>query len=132
MRIAKTLRPTRFVAIGALMLQTSIAVAQLGDLVGDPKQGEVLFRERLCYACHGFSGETGVPLRPLLPKEAFIVIVRTPPMRQMPAYSDLSPQQVAHIYAYLESLPSTTPSPDEVPLLNSIVDQARSASRGAD
>lgn len=132
MRIAAPSAMARLVGIGALLVHAAPVFAQAGDLVGDPEQGEALFRERLCYACHGFSGETGVPLIPLLPKEAFVVIVRTSPMPQMPAYSDLSPQQVAHIYAYLQSLPSSTPPPDEVPLLNAIIEQAPTPGSGDD
>lgn len=132
MRIAALSAIARLVGLGVLLAYAGSAFAQLGDLVGDPEQGEALFKERLCYACHGFSGETGVPLVPLLPKEAFVVIVRSPPMPQMPAYSDLSPQQVAHIYAYLQSLPSSTPPLDDVPLLNAIIDRARADGRGAD
>lgn len=124
MRKAPRSAITRLVGFGASLAFAPLALAQVGDFVGDPEQGKALFTERLCYACHGFSGETGVPLIPLLPREAFVVIVRSPPMRQMPAYVDLSPQQVAHIYAYLESLPAATPPLAEIPLLNAIIEQA--------
>lgn len=103
----------------------SVIAQELQD--GDPEIGKALFMERHCHACHGFTGETAIPLVPLLPKQAFVTIVRTPPMERMPAYPDLSVQQVAHIYAYLEELPTTSPSLEGIPLLNEIRSELESS-----
>jgi mono/diheme cytochrome c family protein len=101
------------VAMGQASAQESLA--------GDPEQGRALFFERNCVACHGYSGETGTPLLPLrLPQQAFIVIVRTSPTPAMPAYPDLSPEQVAHMYAYLESVIPSSPEIDEIEFLNNL------------
>lgn len=113
--------PLNLAAIGVSVLgATKLALAQEVP-AGNPEQGRELFFERNCVSCHGYSGETGTALLPLrLSQEAFVVIVRTPPMQTMPAYPDLSPEQVSHIYAYLKSVTPSSPEIHEIEILNSL------------
>jgi mono/diheme cytochrome c family protein len=75
-----------------------------------------------CYTCHGTLGQgasTGPRLAPdPLPYQAFSQQVRQP-RQDMPRYAPqfLSDQDLADIYAYLQSIPQG-PAPATIPLLN--------------
>ncbi|HEX7081528.1 MAG TPA: cytochrome c [Gammaproteobacteria bacterium] len=100
------------------------------DLVGDAERGAVRYSELRCYACHGHTGETG-PAPRLNPtrfnQAGFIAYVRNPATfyrgnvgGAMPPYAadDVSDQDLADIYAYLDALPSTSPALEDIPLLD--------------
>lgn len=90
---------------------------------GSVEHGRKLFAAYHCYACHGFTGETGPAPRlnpPPLDEAAFIAYLRNPATSYrdggfvsavMPPYAadDVSDQDLADVYAYLASLPSTSP-----------------------
>jgi mono/diheme cytochrome c family protein len=75
-----------------------------------------------CYACHGTLGQgasTGPRLAPNpIPFAAFQQQVRQP-RQDMPRYAPqfLSDQDLADIYAYLQSIPAGPPA-TSIPLLN--------------
>jgi len=113
-------------ATSALVMPSSSVRAQTP--AGDAQRGKTLFLSYKCYACHGYTGETGqtgVRLNPpRFPQIAFMAYVRNPSGRRteggiMPAYAgeDVSDQTLADIYAYVSSLPSSTPPLAEIPLL---------------
>jgi mono/diheme cytochrome c family protein len=97
--------------------------AQQAPPEGDAARGKALFAAYRCYACHGYTGETGPGPRlnpPRLDRAAFIAYVRDPATRYrnggnvagvMPPYAadDVSDEDLADVYAYLESLPSYSP-----------------------
>jgi ubiquinol-cytochrome c reductase cytochrome c subunit len=88
---------------------------------GDAAKGKAAFVQHGCYQCHGFVGQggAGAKLAPKpLPEEAFVNFVRTS-NRQMPRYSEqiLSNEDLADIYAYLETIPAG-PDPKSIQLLN--------------
>jgi mono/diheme cytochrome c family protein len=92
-----------------------------GALAADAAKGKVAFVKNGCYQCHGFAAQGGVgpKLGPKpMPYEAFTNFVRTS-NRAMPPYSEqiLSNEDLADIYAYLESIPAG-PDPKSIPLLN--------------
>ncbi len=99
-------------------------------LQGGVENGERQYMELKCWACHGYTGETGDGTRlnpPRMNQTAFIAYVRRPsgaklgpgPGNSMPPYAGtrVSDQDLADIHAWLEALPSTSPSPEDIPLL---------------
>jgi len=96
---------------------------------GDAKHGKELFVQYSCYACHGFSGQNGngarlVPMK--FPQAGFIAYVRNPPRpNQMPSFSPkvLADKDLADIYAYIRTLPDSSPPPGSIPILNQILSQ---------
>jgi mono/diheme cytochrome c family protein len=104
-----------------LAVAAAAAALSSGALAGDAANGKVAYVKNGCYQCHGTVGQggAGAKLAPKpLPEEAFTSFVRTT-NRQMPPYSEqiLSNQDLADIYAYLESIPAG-PDPKSIPLLN--------------
>ena len=91
---------------------------------GNAEAGKKIFTKDGCYECHGREGQgaaQGAGPRigpPLLSYEAFTKYVHQP-TGQMPPYTSkvISDQDLADIYAYLQSRPKATPSKD-IPLLN--------------
>jgi len=91
---------------------------------GNAETGKKIFTKAGCYECHGREGQgaaqasgprIGPSQRFIRP---FIKYVRQP-TGQMPPYTSavISDQELADIYAYLQSRPMATPSKD-IPLLN--------------
>lgn len=91
---------------------------------GNAETGEKIFIKDGCYECHGREGQgaaqasgprIGPSQRFIRP---FIKYVRQP-TGQMPPYTSavISDQELADIYAYLQSRSRATPSKD-IPLLN--------------
>ena len=107
--------------IGLAIICATMGYAQ------DAKHGKKLFMDYSCYACHGFSGQNGngarlVPMK--FPQAGFIAYVRNPPRaNQMPSYSPkvLGDGDLADIYAYIKSLPDSTPPAGDVPILRGIL-----------
>jgi mono/diheme cytochrome c family protein len=92
---------------------------------GDAANGKRLFLADACFTCHGRAGQGGAynGLAPILahtalPFDGFKAQLRNP-ADDMPAFSDavLSDQQIADIYAFVETLPGRTSAKD-IPLLN--------------
>jgi mono/diheme cytochrome c family protein len=111
------------VLAGALAV-TAPALAQDAPK-GDAAAGKKVFLADGCYECHGRVGEGGAMNGPApivaktkLPYGAFKGQLRNP-ANDMPPYPDtlLSDQEVADIFAYLQSLPGPRPVSD-LPILN--------------
>jgi len=91
---------------------------------GNAESGKKIFTKDGCYECHGREGQgaaqgAGPRIGPLqLSFEAFTKYVHQP-TGQMPPYTSkvISDQELADIYAYLQSRPKAAPSKD-IPLLN--------------
>ena len=91
---------------------------------GNAEAGKKIFTKDGCYECHGREGQgaaQGAGPRigpPQLSFDAFTKYVRQP-TAQMPPYTSkvISDQELADIFAYLQSRPKATPSKD-IPLLN--------------
>jgi len=96
---------------------------------GNAKHGKELFTKYSCYACHGFSGQNGngarlVPMK--FPQAGFIAYVRNPPRpNQMPSFSPkvLTDTDLADIYAYIRTLPDSSPPPASIQILSRILSQ---------
>ena len=92
----------------------------------DAARGRTLYEGTYkCYACHGYSGETGVPrLVPMSRTESsFVAYLRKPSTPQMPAFADVPEQDLADVYAYIRSRKPESPSVEDTPLLNEILQE---------
>jgi mono/diheme cytochrome c family protein len=120
-------------ALAALVVSVVVvatARGQPGPASGDAARGASLFTSVYkCYACHGFDAQTGQ--RRLVPmnytEEGFITFVQNSPLPQMPTYADVLARDLADIYAYIRSLPLDAPDIEDIPLLESIVEETREA-----
>jgi ubiquinol-cytochrome c reductase cytochrome c subunit len=91
-----------------------VLAAQSARPTGDPAKGEATFERTGCWECHGHQGQGGVEgPRIAAPAPALQVMSRyvRNPRRNMPPYTQrvLSDQELADIYAFLQSIP---PAPD--------------------
>jgi len=114
------------VAFGA----TACAIAQTQAPAQDEPRGDAGNGQRIylavgCFTCHGRSGQGGAYNGPApilastaFPFDGFKGQIRNP-SNDMPAYSDavLSDKDVADIYAFVKSLPSSRPAKD-ISILN--------------
>jgi len=88
---------------------------------GNVDTGKKLYLSTGCWQCHGFEGQGGAAGARLSgrlpPLPAFTGYIRKP-ANQMPAYTEkvLPNADVAHIHAYLQSLPAPPPVAS-IPLL---------------
>jgi mono/diheme cytochrome c family protein len=84
--------------------------------------GKRLFEVKACYECHGTRGQGGLAGARLaqtkLSLQGFRNILRNPPPSNMPPYraAVLTDQEVADLFAYVQSFPPPEPF-DRIPLL---------------
>jgi mono/diheme cytochrome c family protein len=92
---------------------------------GDAAKGKHLYLADGCFTCHGRAGQGGAYNGPApvlaqteMPFEGFAGQVRNP-ANDMPAYPGalVSDQDLADMYAFLQSLPGPRPAKD-IPILN--------------
>jgi mono/diheme cytochrome c family protein len=131
---ARMIRRMNLLAIGAMLLlavpamraQNAAPQGQKSEAApaGNSENGKKIFTKDGCYECHGREGQgaaqasgprIGPPQRFIRP---FIKYVRQP-TGQMPPFTKevISDQELADIYAYLQSRPRPASSKD-IPLLN--------------
>jgi len=113
-------------AAAALIAVTLAAQAPSQTVVGDAARGQPLFADTFnCYACHGFDAQSGE--RRLVPmnytQDGFITFVQNSPLPNMPAFPDASAQQLADIYAYIQTISADAPAVNDVPLLREILER---------
>jgi mono/diheme cytochrome c family protein len=84
--------------------------------------GKRLFEVKACYECHGWRGQGGLAGARLaqtkLNLQGFRNILRNPPPSNMPPYraAVLTDQEVADLFAYIQSFPAPEPV-GRIPLL---------------
>jgi mono/diheme cytochrome c family protein len=114
-------------ALAVVTLSAGAFVIALAQDVprGDAGNGRRIYLAVGCFTCHGRSGQGGaytgpapILARTALPFEGFKALIRDP-SNNMPAYSDvvLSDQDIADVYAFLESLPGPR-SPKDISILD--------------
>ena len=109
------------VRLSLTLLVSGLLVGQGAALAASADNGKRLFMKVGCWQCHGTVGQGGAAgprIAPdLLPYETLAAFVRST-NRAMPPYREavLSNNDLADIYAYLESIPKP-PRPDSLPLL---------------
>jgi mono/diheme cytochrome c family protein len=124
---------TKFTRI-AVFVAATLVTATLGAVSlasaqdapkGDTTNGKKVFLADGCFTCHGRSGQGGAYNGPApilahtaLPFDGFKGQLRNP-SDDMPAFSDavLSDNDIADIYAFVQSLPGPT-SPKDIAILN--------------
>jgi mono/diheme cytochrome c family protein len=110
----------RWIKLAALA--ASVFVVQSSGFAASVENGKRVFMRVGCWQCHGTMGQGGVTGPKLapgpLPFEALSAFVRST-NRAMPAYREqvLSDDDLADIYAYLQSIPKG-PDPANIPLLS--------------
>ena len=102
----------------------AVPVSQSSTPAGDAEDGEQVWVDYYCYACHGWSGNgASAPQVSNTPRtlESFIRYVRKP--ARMPPYVNrvMSDEQLTDVYAFLLSVP---PSPDaeSIPMLRDLLE----------
>jgi mono/diheme cytochrome c family protein len=107
-----------------LALAAFAAGMVLGNAAGfaaSAEKGKQAFLKHGCWQCHGERGQGGIAGKTLAPNpipfETLETFVRTT-NRAMPPFREeiLSNDDLADIYAYLQSIPKT-PDPKSIPLL---------------
>jgi len=123
----KTFRFCVSLALAILMIASSIVLAAQNPAPasaprGNAENGRMLFAKFGCYECHGREAQgstaTGPRLGPNpIAYNRFIAYIRKP-AGEMPPYTAkvVTEQQVADIYAFLQSLPRP-PAAETIPLL---------------
>ena len=102
------------IAVAALCAQNSSAA--------NSAKGKRLFEAKACYQCHGWQGQGGLAGARLaqtkLNLQGFRNIIRNPPPSNMPPYraAVLTDQEVADLFAYVQTFPAPEPV-ERIPLL---------------
>jgi mono/diheme cytochrome c family protein len=114
------MRCVRVVALAALA--AGLVLGCGGAFAASAEKGKTAFVQHGCWQCHGFRGQGGVAGLKLAPDpiafETFSAFVRGT-NRFMPPYQEaiLSADDLADIYAYLQSIPKPADY-KSIPLLN--------------
>ena len=113
---------SRSVVSGLAALAAGLVLCQAGALAASAEKGKAAYLQHGCWQCHGYQGQGGIAGAKLAPNpipfETLSNFVRTT-NRAMPPYREeiLSNDDLADIYAYLQSIPKD-PEPNSIPLLN--------------
>lgn len=100
-----------FLIVLPLLSATVFAQTNTGDAVN----GKRLVMRNGCYQCHGTVGQGGMAgprlAQTRLAQAAFIAYVRNPRPGNMPPYRSkvMTDQELADVYAYLQSVPPPVP-----------------------
>jgi mono/diheme cytochrome c family protein len=111
--------------LAAAFVIGSIATVQAQDAPpGDAGNGKRVYLADGCFTCHGRAGQGGayngpapILAKTAMPFEGFKMQIRNP-SNDMPAYSEavMSDQQIADIYAFVQSLSGRRDAKD-IPIL---------------
>jgi ubiquinol-cytochrome c reductase cytochrome c subunit len=110
------------IIIALSALAAGLALGQASALAASAEKGKQAFLQHGCWQCHGYQGQGGVAGLKLAPNpipfDTLSTFVRTT-NRAMPPFTKdiLSDEDLADIYAYLQSIPKD-PDPGNIPLLN--------------
>jgi ubiquinol-cytochrome c reductase cytochrome c subunit len=113
---------SRSVMVGPAALAAGLLLCQPSAFAASAEKGKTAFVQHGCWQCHGYQGQGGIAGLKLAPNpipfETLSNFVRTT-NRAMPPYREeiLSSDDLADIYAYLQSIPKD-PDPGSIPLLN--------------
>ena len=123
---SKRIAVTAFAVAALFAGAFGMALAQDAAPSGDAAKGKRIFLADGCFTCHGRSGQGGAYNGPapilahtMLPFDGFKGQIRNP-ANDMPAFSDavLSDQDIADIYAFVQTLPGAGSSKDHPILSN--------------
>jgi mono/diheme cytochrome c family protein len=112
----------RRVPLALAAFAAGMVLGNAAGLAASAEKGKTLFLKNGCWQCHGERGQGGIAGRTLapdpIPFDTLKNFVRTT-NRAMPPYREeiLSNDDLADIYAYLQSIPKG-PDPKSIPLLD--------------
>lgn len=122
-----------------LALQAQNNPAPTSPVSGNATNGKALYYSYGCYACHGYTGETGA--RPfvgrwghLASEGGFVTFLRgranvapVIPSGSMPNFGveSLPDKKAKDIYAYIRTFKSSAPELKDIPTLNAIVEASK-------
>jgi len=110
------------IVIGLAALAAGLVFGQANAVAASAEKGKAAFLQHGCWQCHGYQGQGGIAGAKLAPNpipfDTLSNFVRTT-NRAMPPFRKeiLSDDDLADIYAYLQSIPKE-PDPSSIPLLN--------------
>jgi mono/diheme cytochrome c family protein len=112
---------SRRVMLALAAFAAGMVVGNAASFAASAEKGKQLFLKNGCWQCHGERGQGGVGFKLApdpIPFETLQTFVRTT-NRNMPPYREqiLSNDDLADIYAYLQSIPKG-PDQKSIPLLN--------------
>jgi mono/diheme cytochrome c family protein len=112
---------SRRVILGLAATAASLLIGQAAALAASAENGKVAFVKHGCWQCHGYEAQGGVGPRLApdpIPFDTLSTFVRTT-NRAMPPFREeiLSNEDLADIYAYLQSIPKGLDA-KSIPLLN--------------
>jgi mono/diheme cytochrome c family protein len=113
---------TRRIMFALAAVAAGLALGSGDGFAASAEKGKVAFLKHGCWQCHGERGQGGIAGRTLapdpIPFETLQNFVRTT-NRAMPPFREsiLSNEDLADIYAYLQSIPKG-PDAKSIPLLN--------------
>ena len=108
------------ILIVPILVVAAVALAQTKP--GDVANGKRIFMRNGCYQCHGTVGQGGVAGARLaqtkLTLAGFTAYVRNPAPGSMPPFRAkvMSDQELADVYAYVQSVPPPV-APADIPIL---------------
>jgi mono/diheme cytochrome c family protein len=129
------------IAAGVLLFIQTVfgsVSAQTESVTGDAENGEQLYFEHACYACHGYTGigrknlannVSGI----MVSEEVFLTYLRARPgmnpevpTQSMPNYSEatLSNADARDIYSYIRTFRDNPPEIAEIPALEALLKAA--------
>jgi mono/diheme cytochrome c family protein len=123
---SKRIAVTAFAVAALFAGAFGTALAQDAAPSGDAAKGKRIFLADGCFTCHGRSGQGGAYNGPapilahtMLPYDGFKGQIRNP-ANDMPAFSDalLSDQDIADVYAFVQTLPGAGSAKDHPILSN--------------
>ena len=112
----------RSVMLGLAAFAAGLVFGQASAVAASAEKGKAAFLQHGCWQCHGYQGQGGIAGAKLAPNpipfDTLSNFVRTT-SRAMPPFRKeiLSDDDLADIYAYLQSIPKD-PDPSSIPLLN--------------
>ena len=121
----KVLNLFGIIAVTAALFAAGTGVARAQDAPrGDAVEGKRLYMLDGCFTCHGRAGQGGrlngpapVIAKTAMPFDGFKAQLRNP-INEMPAYAEpvMSDQQIADVYAFVQSLPGALPGAKDMPI----------------
>jgi mono/diheme cytochrome c family protein len=106
-----------------VLLPLLAATVMAQTKAGDSANGKRVFMRNGCYQCHGTVGQGGLAgprlAQTRLALVGFTSYVRNPRPSNMPPFRKqvMSDQELADVYAYIQSVPPPVPLAD-IPILN--------------
>ena len=127
MKISKILLMV-VVLVTAARLVSLTALAQGNPPpAGNVENGKELYLKYSCYACHGYTAQTGNGARLVstkLNQQGFTNYIRNPRTNGMPVYTAkvVPEQQAADLFAYIKTF-KEPPAAKDIPLLNQLLNE---------